>query len=595
MHPSQQISQWLHRFEQVLTEQRFEELPELFSDPCYWRDMLSFTWNIVTLEGVDAIEDMLRATSHSVTPQNWEIEGEVSEDAEGWACWLRFETRAGLGKGHIRLNEGKCFSLLTTLEHLADYPPAVGGLRELGVELTAAKGRQSHGQKLQIRSRKLGTEEQPYCVIIGGGQGGLALAARLKYLNVPTLIIEKNARIGDSWRNRYDSLCLHDPVWFDHMPYIPFPEGWPVFTSKDKMGDWLDMYATVLDIDCWTNANCRSANFDSENLSWNITVDRSGEERQLYPRHLVFATGMSGYPHIPEFEGQELFQGLQIHSSQYKTGSDFRGKRCVVIGSNTSAHDICMNLWEHDVEATMIQRSPTTVARAQTVLDCVLGSLYSEAALASGIDTTTADYTATTIPYRLLEQRQKQVCIEMRERDRDLHDQLIDAGFLLDFGEDETGMVLKSFRQAGGFYIDVGASKLICSGDIKLKAGREISRLQPDGVLLEDGETVPADIIIYATGYTSMNKFVADIVGKDMADKVGRCWGLGSGTQKDPGPWEGELRNMWKPTQQEGLWFQGGNLAQCRHYSRFLALQIKARFEQLATPVYNRAPVYHLS
>ncbi len=593
MNPSKQISEWLQRFEQLLSSQRFEELPEMFSVPCYWRDMLSFTWNIVTLEGVSAIEEMLQVTISSVKPQNWEMEGNVSEDDDCWACWLRFETQTGSGKGHIRLKDGKCYSLLTTLEQLRDYPPTIGQLRERGVELTAAKGRKTYGQRRQSRSERIGVEEQPYCVIIGGGQGGLSLAARLKYLNVPTLIVEKNNRIGDSWRNRYDTLCLHDPVWFDHMPYISFPEGWPVYTSKDMMGDWLEMYATVLDLDCWTNAYCRNAEFDSDTGCWKITIDQLSGERELSPRHLVFATGMSGYPHIPEFDGQERFQGLQIHSSQYKTGSDFEGKRCVVIGSNTSAHDICMNLWEHDVEVIMIQRSPTTVARAQTVLDCVLGSLYSEAALASGIDTTTADYTATTVPYRLLEQRQKQVCLEMRERDRDLHDKLIEAGFLLDFGEDETGMVLKSFRQGGGFYIDVGASDLIYSGEVKLKAGREISNLEADCVVLEDGETVAADAVIYATGYTSMNKFVADIVGNDVANQVGRCWGLGSGTRKDPGPWEGELRNMWKPTQQEGLWFQGGNLAQCRHYSRFLALQIKARFEQLPTPVYNRALVHH--
>ncbi len=88
-------------------------------------------------------------------------------------------------------------------------------------------------------------------MIIGGGQGGIALGARLRQLGVPTIIVEKNARPGDSWRNRYRTLVLHDPVWYDHLPYIPFPEHWPVFTPKDKMGDWLEMYAKVMELNYW--------------------------------------------------------------------------------------------------------------------------------------------------------------------------------------------------------------------------------------------------------------------------------------------------------------------------------------------------------
>jgi len=90
-----------------------------------------------------------------------------------------------------------------------------------------------------------------------------------------------------------------------------------------------------------------------------------------------------------------------------------------------------------------------------------------------------------------------------------------------------------------------------------------------------------------------MNGWAEKLISRDVADKVGICWGLGSNTAKDPGPWEGELRNMWKPTQQDGLWFHGGNLAQSRHYSRYLALQLKARFEGIATPIYGLPAVHH--
>jgi putative flavoprotein involved in K+ transport len=94
-------------------------------------------------------------------------------------------------------------------------------------------------------------------------------------------------------------------------------------------------------------------------------------------------------------------------------------------------------------------------------------------------------------------------------------------------------------------------------------------------------------VIVYATGYRPFAERIAALVSPEVAAKVGPCWGLGSDTQGDPGPWEGELRNMWKPTAQDGLWIQGGNLMQARFHSLHLALQLKARFEGLATPVYR--------
>ena len=103
----------------------------------------------------------------------------------------------------------------------------------------------------------MGLTRQPYCLIIGGGQGGIILGARLKQLEVPTIIIEKNARPGDSWRNRYKSLCLHDPVWYDHLPYLPFPEHWPIFSPKDKIGDWLEMYTNVMELNYWHSTECQ--------------------------------------------------------------------------------------------------------------------------------------------------------------------------------------------------------------------------------------------------------------------------------------------------------------------------------------------------
>ena len=167
------------------------------------------------------------------------------------------------------------------------------------------------------------------------------------------------------------------------------------------------------------------------------------------------------------------------------------------------------------------------------------------------------------------------------------YDRLRRAGFLLDFGEDGTGLSMKYMRRGSGYYIDVGASELIANGSIALRSPVTVKSIGERSVMLDDGSELPADLIVYATGFGSMSQWAAKLISPAVADRVGLCWGLGSGTTKDPGPWEGELRNMWKPVAQPSLWFHGGNLQQSRFYSLQLALQIKARQVGIATPIYG--------
>jgi putative flavoprotein involved in K+ transport len=320
---------------------------------------------------------------------------------------------------------------------------------------------------------------------------------------------------------------------------------------------------------------------------------REGRPVRLQPRQLVLATGMSGMPEVPHFPGAESFSGAQIQYSAIRSRADWRGKRCVVIGSNNSAHDICADLWEHEAQVTMVQRSSTMVARTETLLELGWGRLFSEEALSRGIDTGKADLVMHSVPYGIMPPIQKNMVAQMQKRDAAFYKQLTDAGFMLDFGEDGTGLALKYLRRGSGYYIDTGASELIADGRIALKSGVQVERIESDAVVLSDGSRIECDLIVYATGFGSMNGWAARIISQEVADRVGICWGLGSGTSRDPGPWEGELRNMWKPTQQPGLWFHGGNLQQSRSYSLYLALQLKARMEGLETPVYAMEPVRH--
>ena len=568
----------------------------LFETEGCWRDLASLTWNIKTMDGPDEIAAMLAAQMAQIKPRGFTITpGELAEDAGSFQqAWIDFETETGRGHGHIRIRNGKIWTLLTTLKELKGHEERKGTTRPMGAEHGVEQGRKSWAETRAEETAQLGYDVQPEVLIIGGGQGGIALGARLRQLGVPAIIIEKNERPGDSWRNRYKSLCLHDPVWYDHLPYLPFPANWPVFAPKDKIGDWLEMYTRVMELNYWSSTTATSAKYDEVKKEWQVHVTRDGKDVVLRPKQLVLATGMSAKANWPKFPGQDIFKGEQQHSSTHPGPDAYKGKKVVVIGSNNSSHDICAALWEAGADVTMVQRSSTHIVRSEPLMKHGLGSLYSEEAVAAGVTTDKADLIFASIPYRLLPSFQKPIYDTIKAEDAAFYAALAKAGFMLDWGDDGTGLFMKYLRRGSGYYIDVGASQLIIDGKIKLKSGSDVDHLTETSVVLKDGTELPADLVVYATGYGSMNGWAADLISQEVADKVGKCWGLGSDTTKDPGPWEGEQRNMWKPTAQEGLWFHGGNLHQSRHYSQFLALQLKARQVGLPTPVYGRGAVHHL-
>lgn len=594
--PSARMEAFLGRFDAALAAGDLDAVTGLFTDECYWRDLVAFTWNIKTMEGRAEVRAMLEACLARVKPSNWHVaEGETATEAgDVLESWISFETEIARGYGLIRLKGGQIWTLLTTMVELKGHEEKAGFTRPLGARHGVNPGAKTWKEEREEEARTLGYERQPYVLIIGGGQGGIALGARLRQLGVPTIIVEKNERPGDSWRKRYKSLCLHDPVWYDHLPYIDFPKNWPIFSPKDKIGDWLEFYTKVMELNYWTSTTAKSARWDDKRKEWEVVVERAGETVVLRPKQLVFATGMSGKANIPAFKGMERFRGDQHHSSQHPGPDACKGKKVVVIGSNNSAHDICAALWENGVDVTMVQRSSTHIVRSDPLMEIGLGSLYSEQAVKSGVTTAKADLIFASLPYRILHTFQIPVYEKIKEVDKDFYAALEKAGFQLDWGADGSGLFMKYLRRGSGYYIDIGASQLIIDGKIKLVGG-QVEEITETGVKLQDGREIPADVIVYATGYGSMNGWVADLCGREMADKVGKVWGLGSDTPKDPGPWEGEQRNMWKPTQQEALWFHGGNLHQSRHYSQFLALQLKARLEGIPTPVYALQPSYHKS
>lgn len=289
----------------------------------------------------------------------------------------------------------------------------------------------------------------------GAGQAGLTAHARLKMLNVPTLIVDPNDNVGDNWRNRYHQLVLHDPVWYDHLPYLPFPDWWPVFTPKDKLADFFQSYATLLELNVWIRTKVEAAAWDENRRRWTVTVKRTladgrtTETRTLHPRHIVQATGHSGKANLPDIQGTEGFQGdLLCHSSAFpgaRPGGG-QGRKAVVVGACNSAHDICQDYYENGYEVVMVQRSSTCVISSDSVCTINLAGAYEEGAPA----TEDSDLLAWGTPAEVLKATHFELTKRQQANDKETLQGLEKAGFKVDKGPDDCGLYIKYFQRGGG-------------------------------------------------------------------------------------------------------------------------------------------------
>ncbi|SPN98639.1 probable flavin-containing monooxygenase [Cephalotrichum gorgonifer] len=571
----------------AIAKKDYGAIASLFFDGGFWRDHLALTWEFRTVQGPAAILDFLqKAASSSDGFRLSKVEVDSSTpvraptigplDPEGKVLGIRFftnlDTVIGRGQGVMALAEvdgvWKIFSAYTSLRELKGHEEGINARRPVGVQHGGLPGRTNWADRRKLAAEfKDGSE--PAVFIIGAGQAGLTAAARLKAIGVDTLVIDQNDRIGDNWRKRYHQLVLHDSVWYDHMPYIPFPPQWPIFTPKDKLAEFFEAYATLLELNVWTRTDLVSTEWNEEKGSWTVVVNRrkadgTSETRTFHPRHIVQATGHSGKKNMPEIKGLETFKGDRIcHSSEFSGAREgTTGKKAVVIGCCNSAHDIAQDFLENGYEVTMVQRSSTCVVSSKAIMDGLKGS-YDE----GGPPVDDTDLFVHGMPSSVLKALHLGVAKMQAGTDAELHAGLEKAGFRLDHGPDGSGLFLKYFQRGGGYYIDVGASQLIIDGKIKIKQGQEIAEILPHGLKFADGSELEADEVILATGYQNMRSQTRAMFGNEVADRIGDVWGFNE---------EGEMRTIWQRSGHPGLWLHGGNLALCRFYSRFLALHIKA-------------------
>jgi thioredoxin reductase len=565
---------WLAQLDEALAGTARARLETLFHADSCWRDVLALTWRIKTVNGSEAISRELarhagraRPTGLKIDPHRTAPRNVTRAGIAAIEAIFSFETAEGRGSGVLRLtpdtddsNAFRAWTLLTSLDEIKGYEERLGRSRPQ----VKAYSRDFRGPNwLDIRKAAAEyADREPAVVVVGGGQAGLSIAARLTQLGVDTLIVDREARIGDNWRKRYHALVLHNQLHVNHLPYMPFPPTWPTYIPKDKLAGWFEAYVESMELNYWTATEFQGGRYDEKAQRWSVVLRRGdGTTQEMHPRHVVMATGVSGIPSLPDIPSLRDFGGKILHSSQYDDGEAWKGKSALVIGSGNSGHDIAQDLYSAGAKVTLVQRSSTMIVNVEPSAQLQY-ALYDE-----GPSLEDCDLITTSMPLSLVRKSHRTLTETARNIDKELLDGLERRGFRLDFGEDGTGWQFKYLTRGGGYYFNVGCSDLIVTGEIGLVQFSDIATFMAAGALMRNGETLAADLIVLATGYKGQEHLVRKLFGGDIAARVGPIWGFGDGE---------ELRNMFTRTAQPGLWFIAGSFAQCRIYSKYLGLQITA-------------------
>ena len=585
------VKTWLKAFNEAIELRSIAALETLFVDNAYLRNVLALNWNINTVIGTKAIATEILTTIEDTGLTNIRLDATatpprqvVRAGEQVIEAFFLFDIAVGVGRGVIRIQcadtrtgktgksgsladaNPKAWTILTSLHELAGHEEHTGLNRPVGpVHSRDFQGPNWLDRRNETRAFK---DREPAVLVVGAGQAGLSIAARLTQLGVDTLVIEKNQRVGDNWRHRYHALTLHNQVYANHLPYMPFPPNWPVYIPKDKLAHWFEAYAEAMELNIWTATQLLESKYNAEEQCWQATVATANDNNRIFkPRHIVMATSISGSANIPDIEGLSNYKGELVHASRYSDGEAYKDKTALVIGAGTSGHDIAQDLASSGASVTMVQRSPTMIINIEPGAQLPY-SLYHE-----GPSLEECDLITVAMPFPLQRKSHIGFTAIAKEQDWPLLEKLEKRGMRLDYGQDNTGWQFKYLTRGGGYYFNVGASDMIADGRINLIQFSDIKQFDVAGVELVDEQRIDTDLIVVATGYQGMSAMVEKLFGSEVANRVGPIWGFDE---------QGlELRNMYCRTSQPGLWFMAGSFAQCRINSKYLALQIKACEEGL--------------
>ncbi|KAF8835468.1 FAD/NAD(P)-binding domain-containing protein [Paxillus ammoniavirescens] len=493
---------WFQEFSSTVASSHIAGILDLSLDDGFWKDILALTWDLRTVEGRDTIKNLL---DNRLIPTGFTRPRDPALFPDLVLLRLCFEFGTKVGKGTavcylapVPGSKWKAYSLFTCLDSLNNFPEQIGSLRKRTVE----HGTWEEGRRQEVEL----VNGNPTVIVIGAGHTGLEIAARLKYIRIAHLVVDKNARIGDSWRGRYKALCLHDTVWYNQTPYLQFPPTWPVYSPATKLAGWLEGYASFLELNVWTSSTVTKAEWNDETKTW--TSDLKGE---------------------------------MVHSAQFTSGENYVGKKATVVGACNSGHDVAQDFFNHGVDITMYQRSSTFVVSATAVAE-LFGAYFKD-----GFPTDLADIYSSSLPNAVLRRiNQRTVPYTAQTTDKAILDGLAKVGFKTNLGAYGAGVIPALYERSGGFYMDTGTSQHIINGDIKIKSGSSIERLTETGLKFADGSELEADVIVFATGYGDPRDSMRGICGPEVADKVLPIWCMDG---------EGESSGVWRNCGQDDLWF----------------------------------------
>ncbi|KAM0261466.1 hypothetical protein ACHAPA_009786 [Fusarium lateritium] len=561
------------RLSEVTAKADAHAFSDLFLEYGVWRDKLSFTWDHRTFNFRNAIfkaaSDLLgqtAATNFTFLRPAPKVDRPY-KDFSQLQFVIRFETKLVFASAVINAvltqNGWKIYTMHTVAEGLLQFP-----------EREAPDGHMTGVTSWEAQRAETIDNADPEVLIIGGGQNGLATAARCNKLGMKTLIIEQSNEIGDVWKKRYEYLSLHFPHWPDALPYFKYPEHWPTFTPAQKQGLYMSWYASALELNVWTGSTVTKA--EEHNGDWTITVNKQGETRTLHPKHVVMCTSLCGLPSTPDTPGMADFKGVIRHSTAHTTSRGF--KKVCVVGTSSSGFDTAYECARLGIDITLLQRSPTYIMSLDHSVPRLLDA-YAPRKDGSRPDMEEQDRLFFNMPTGPAEEIGRRMAKTLEDLDKPLLEALNARGLRTWRGQRSTGTTTLGMTRNGGFYFDAGACNEVINGKIKVEQGY-IKRFTKDKVILsgEIERERDFDLVVFATGFSKTIDSIRATLGEKIASQVGPIWGIDE---------EGEYRTAFKETGVKNLWLMVGFLPMTRYASRPLALRLKALSEGISPPPYK--------
>ncbi|KAJ7631851.1 FAD/NAD(P)-binding domain-containing protein [Mycena polygramma] len=592
--PFEIASKWLQSFEKASYDVSHSDKSSALDDflalllpNAFWRDSLCLSWDLRTHEGAPKIRQFLQEENRLLNAgfHGFEIdtssslggpvrktlpyEKGVLHDVVEFSFYFQISSLPGRARGLVRLlrapetDEWKAYLIYSALQSIAGHEPR---------DEPHYGHYKGHTQTWEdVRAQELADiEKNPTVVIIGGGTGGLMMASRLRDVGIKVLVVEKNDKVGDTWRNRYDLLTLNTPNSQLTLPKHAFAKNMPLFIPKTKFADFLQFWALDQEIPIWTSAELLpNPTYDATSGKWTLKIVRSGKEIVLNPKHLILSTGLASTPDMPAIPGAETFKGTVIHSHWFKNANAWAGKNVVVVGAGVSGMDVALEASARQANVTLVQRSPMCVLRQTTLKQNITNIWPADRPVED------SDFLMHGNPLNLT----MRLCVDvitprMKIKEKDLHDALREKGFLIGWGEElgrgPVGQLGLLYAYAGGFVSDVGCCQQIIDGKVKLRSAVSVESVEENQVVLTDGSKLDADVLVYATGLKNPRVLLTELLGNEVMQKTGdlKIWDFDA---------EGEFNGVYRPTGHPGLWFAIGIHNEMRYLSKLLALQILGR------------------